>query len=89
MAVEFVKQLSEIVEDYESAKSCSTFGNMMNSDSSVRADSRGPDEQKRQSQRQAQRCRAREQPPQIQSAGPRGARVRGDERTVRLPQGAL
>ena len=32
---------------------------------------------------------AREQPPQIQSAGPRGARVRGDERTVRLPQGAL
>ena len=36
MAVEFVKQLSEIVEDYESAKSCSNFGNMMNSDSRIK-----------------------------------------------------
>lgn len=33
MTVDFVKQLSKIVEDYDSEKSSSTFGNMMNRDS--------------------------------------------------------
>ena len=36
MTVDFVKQLSELVEDYESAKSSSTFGNMMYSDSRIK-----------------------------------------------------